>query len=77
MGQVTDRTSKLFVATWPFSKFKESIYEMKEYYHSTIGLGSAAVSGGACVAVKERSGERWQVCCFFIISAGSASLTAV
>eukprot|EP00045_Choanoeca_perplexa_P018382 m.289980 g.289980 ORF g.289980 m.289980 type:complete len:1632 (+) comp17802_c1_seq4:222-5117(+) len=43
--EVRDRNNGQYMATWSFAKFRESLFDMKEYYHSTIGQGPAAVSG--------------------------------
>lgn len=42
-----DRTSKTRLATWTMSKFREALYDMKEYYHASIGHTKfAAIAGG-------------------------------
>eukprot|EP00730_Choanoeca_flexa_P007329 TRINITY_DN12314_c0_g1_i1.p1 TRINITY_DN12314_c0_g1~~TRINITY_DN12314_c0_g1_i1.p1 ORF type:complete len:1647 (+),score=500.84 TRINITY_DN12314_c0_g1_i1:66-5006(+) len=43
--EVRDRNSNQYMATWSFGKFRETLFDMKEYYHSTIGQGPASVSG--------------------------------
>lgn len=46
--QVVDRATKARLATWTMSKFREALYDMKEYYHASIGHSKFAPIAGQC-----------------------------
>lgn len=54
LSQVMDRNTKNKFTTWPFSKFREAVYDMKEYYQSTIGQAPVGMVSGGSLVGEER-----------------------